>query len=94
MQARSSFGAWIPRYQDETMAAIEERIANWTGVPVSYQEDMQVCVRAQLMLAISLLCLHLVSTCLTLCWCSAIIWPELLCFTSTLHSLPSLQHGL
>lgn len=43
LQVRSSYGMFIPRHQDETMAAIEQRVSQWTGVPVIHQEDTQVC---------------------------------------------------
>eukprot|EP00892_Ulva_mutabilis_P006527 jgi/Ulvmu1/4246/UM192_0006.1 len=39
---RSSYGMFIPRYQDEIVAAVEERVANWTGLPVVNQEGIQV----------------------------------------------------
>ena len=42
LQVRSSYGMFIPRMYDETMADIEQRVSNWTGLPVSHQEDMQV----------------------------------------------------
>jgi len=33
---------FVPRYQDAVVAALEERVAAWTGIPVSHQEDLQV----------------------------------------------------
>lgn len=42
VQARTSYGMFIPRYQDEIVARLEERVAEWTGIPVSHQEDIQV----------------------------------------------------
>ena len=42
MQIRSSYGMFIPRYQDEVIAAVEERVASWLNVPVINQEGIQV----------------------------------------------------
>mmetsp|Transcript_11267 Transcript_11267/g.20381 ORF Transcript_11267/g.20381 Transcript_11267/m.20381 type:complete len:393 (-) Transcript_11267:2450-3628(-) len=39
---RTSFGAFIPRYYDPVIAAIEERIALVTHLPSTHQESMQV----------------------------------------------------
>lgn len=44
VQVRTSYGMFIPRYQDEIIGSVEERLANWTGIPVVHQEDMQVCI--------------------------------------------------
>lgn len=43
VQIRSSYGMFIPRYYDETIAAIEDRLAKWTGLPQVNQEEIQVC---------------------------------------------------
>jgi hypothetical protein len=42
VQVRTSYGMFIPRYQDPIIGNVQERIAKWSGVPVSHQEDMQV----------------------------------------------------
>lgn len=39
---RTSWGTFLSRAQDEVVFAIEHRIANWTHLPVSHAEDMQV----------------------------------------------------
>lgn len=33
---------FVPRYQDAIIAAISERVAKWTGLPIVNQEAMQV----------------------------------------------------
>lgn len=35
---------FIPRYQDQIIANVEERLSKWLGIPVVNQEDMQVSV--------------------------------------------------
>lgn len=42
LQVRSSYGMFIPRFYDEKIAAIEDRLSKWTGLPVVNQEEMQV----------------------------------------------------
>eukprot|EP00892_Ulva_mutabilis_P010404 jgi/Ulvmu1/7736/UM039_0044.1 len=42
IEGRTSYGAFIMRYQDPIIAAVEDRAAAWTGVPVSHQEGLQV----------------------------------------------------
>lgn len=42
LQVRSSYGMFIPRFQDKIIADVETRVSNWTGLPTVYQEDMQV----------------------------------------------------
>lgn len=42
LQIRTSYGMFIRRYQDALIAAVEERVSEWTNMPVSHQEDMQV----------------------------------------------------
>ena len=42
LQIRTSYGMFVPRYQDATIAAISERVAKWTGLPIINQEAMQV----------------------------------------------------
>ncbi|KAG7669310.1 hypothetical protein Ndes2526B_g05614 [Nannochloris sp. 'desiccata'] len=39
---RTSYGTFLPRYQTETIGKIEERIATWTKLNVSNQEDIQI----------------------------------------------------
>ena len=39
---RTSFGTFLSRFQDGTLAALEERIALWTHLNVTHQEDPQV----------------------------------------------------
>ena len=34
---------FIPRYQDQIVANVEQRLARWLDIPVVHQEDMQVC---------------------------------------------------
>jgi len=41
---RTSYGTFVGRNHDPTVAAIEERLANWTHLPVVNQEDMQARV--------------------------------------------------
>lgn len=41
-EVRTSYGMFIPRHQDAVIARINERVAAWVGVPVAYQESMQV----------------------------------------------------
>jgi hypothetical protein len=42
MQVRTSFGNFLSRYYDPVLAGVQERVAEWLGVPVPFQEDMQV----------------------------------------------------
>jgi hypothetical protein len=42
VQVRTSYGSFLPRYYDPVLAGVQERISEWLGVPVSFQEDMQV----------------------------------------------------
>ncbi|KAL4457504.1 hypothetical protein ABPG75_012369 [Micractinium tetrahymenae] len=39
---RTSYGTFLKRLQDPTVAAIEQRVATWTKLNVSHQEDMQI----------------------------------------------------
>lgn len=39
---RTSFGMFVPRMRDDTVARIEQRIAAWSNTTVVQQEDMQV----------------------------------------------------
>ena len=39
---RTSYGMFLSRLQDDTVRLVEERIAAWTHLNVSHQEDMQV----------------------------------------------------
>jgi prolyl 4-hydroxylase len=39
---RTSYGTFIPRYQTPIIGKIEERIATWTKLNVSNQEDIQI----------------------------------------------------
>lgn len=39
---RTSAGTFLQRNQDPVVATIEQRLAEWTHLPVSHQEDMQV----------------------------------------------------
>ncbi|KXZ48812.1 hypothetical protein GPECTOR_25g397 [Gonium pectorale] len=39
---RTSYGTFLRRNQDPVIAAIEERLALWSHLPASHQEDMQV----------------------------------------------------
>ena len=39
---RTSYGTFLRRLQDPTVAAVEERVARWTHLNVSHQEDMQI----------------------------------------------------
>lgn len=38
---RTSYGMFLPRMRDETIARIEQRIAAWSNTTVVQQEDMQ-----------------------------------------------------
>lgn len=48
MQGRTSYGMFIPRFQDEVVARVEQRVSSWLDVPVVHQEDIQVCSRSAL----------------------------------------------
>ncbi|KAG2495664.1 hypothetical protein HYH03_006264 [Edaphochlamys debaryana] len=39
---RTSYGTFLRRNHDPVIAAIEQRVALWTHLPVAHQEDMQV----------------------------------------------------
>lgn len=39
---RTSYGTFLRRYQDPVVTRIENRVAAWTHLPVSHQEDIQV----------------------------------------------------
>ncbi len=39
---RTSYGTFLRRLQDPVIAAIERRLAIWTHLNVTHQEDMQV----------------------------------------------------
>lgn len=42
VQVRTSYGMFIPRYQDPVIANVEQRLSKWLGIPAVHQEDMQV----------------------------------------------------
>ena len=42
LQVRTSYGSFLPRYLDPTLAAVQERLSRWIGLPVSFQEYLQV----------------------------------------------------
>lgn len=39
---RTSYGTFIKRLQDTVIERVEEKVANWTRLPISHQEDLQV----------------------------------------------------
>ncbi|KAL6745323.1 hypothetical protein V8C86DRAFT_2981497 [Haematococcus lacustris] len=39
---RTSYGTFLKRYQDAVVERVENKVAAWTQVPVSHQEDIQV----------------------------------------------------
>ncbi|MEW5315416.1 MAG: hypothetical protein WDW38_006847 [Sanguina aurantia] len=39
---RTSYGTFLRRYQDAVVERVENRIAAWTHLPVSHQEDLQL----------------------------------------------------
>lgn len=41
-EVRSSYGMFLPRLMDPVLTSIEERVAHWTHLNVSHQEDVQV----------------------------------------------------
>eukprot|EP00892_Ulva_mutabilis_P010406 jgi/Ulvmu1/7738/UM039_0046.1 len=41
-EARTSYGTFIPRFQDKIVARVEQRVSRWVGLPVVYQEEIQV----------------------------------------------------
>ncbi|KAI3436521.1 hypothetical protein D9Q98_005938 [Chlorella vulgaris] len=41
-QIRTSYGTFLKRLQDPVVAAVEQRLATWTQLNVSHQEDMQI----------------------------------------------------
>lgn len=41
---RTSYGTFLRRLQDPVIAAVECRLALWTHLNISHQEDMQVCL--------------------------------------------------
>lgn len=41
-QIRTSYGTFLKRLQDSTVTTIEQRIATWTKLNVTHQEDMQI----------------------------------------------------
>jgi hypothetical protein len=43
---RTSQGTFLRRNFDPVISAIEKRLASWTHLPESHQEDMQVCGEA------------------------------------------------
>ena len=42
---RTSHGAFLPRRHDSTVASIEDRLAAWTHLPMTHQEDLQASVQ-------------------------------------------------
>ena len=42
---RTSYGAFLPRRRDAIVVRIEDRLAAWTQLPMTHQEDLQVCVQ-------------------------------------------------
>ena len=38
---RTSYGAFLPRRHDSTVTGIEDRLAAWTQLPMTHQEDLQ-----------------------------------------------------
>ena len=83
VQVRTSYGMFIPRYQDEVIARVQERVASWLGLPVSFQEDMQVRPLCLSALSASLpLCL---SASLPLCLSASLP----LCLSASLPLVPT-----
>lgn len=41
-QIRTSYGTFLKRLQDPIVTAVEQRLATWTKLNVSHQEDMQI----------------------------------------------------
>jgi len=39
---RTSYGTFLKRYQDSVVQRVENRVAAWTHIPVTHQEDVQV----------------------------------------------------
>eukprot|EP01024_Parvocaulis_polyphysoides_P021430 TRINITY_DN20142_c0_g2_i2.p1 TRINITY_DN20142_c0_g2~~TRINITY_DN20142_c0_g2_i2.p1 ORF type:complete len:386 (-),score=35.09 TRINITY_DN20142_c0_g2_i2:402-1559(-) len=39
---RTSYGMFIQRFQDEIVTRVQQKVANWTHLPIEYQEDMQI----------------------------------------------------
>ncbi|KFM24033.1 Prolyl 4-hydroxylase subunit alpha-1 [Auxenochlorella protothecoides] len=39
---RTSYGTFLRRYQDPVVAAMEERLASWTKLNITHQEDTQI----------------------------------------------------
>lgn len=39
---RTSYGTFIPRLQDDVVARVQHRVAAWTKLNITHQEDMQV----------------------------------------------------
>ena len=40
---RTSYGTFLLRRHDSTIARMEDRLAAWTQLPMTHQEDLQVC---------------------------------------------------
>ena len=40
---RTSYGTFLLRRHDSTIASMEDRLAAWTQLPMIHQEDLQVC---------------------------------------------------
>ena len=40
---RTSYGTFLLRRHDSTVARMEDRLAAWTQLPMIHQEDLQVC---------------------------------------------------
>lgn len=42
---RTSHGAFLPRRHDRTVTSVEDRLAAWTHLPMTHQEDLQASAR-------------------------------------------------
>lgn len=42
---RTSYGAFLARRHDSIISSIEERLAAWTQLPMTHQEDLQACLQ-------------------------------------------------
>ncbi len=40
---RTSYGTFLLRRHDSAIARMEDRLAAWTQLPMTHQEDLQVC---------------------------------------------------
>ena len=46
---RTSYGTFLVRRHDSVLASIEDRIAAWTQLPMTHQEDLQACSQTALL---------------------------------------------